>query len=200
MSKDKGKTPVKRKRIVFDDNYSSKDAENDNPSPDYEVKRRSSRLASKSRKKKTSVIKNIDSKEDPIGDKEGEDPNTTTRAPDGDVVDVDMTRDPMVPTTVGAVDMGNSKMQTQDPIDVKDTTPMNMGTEGVMGKEIYDNKALDSGNLDSDLKMVEQVMQSLPLMDLGNDIHNSPTGDVPKEIEKITNDMAVVNPQGIPTL
>lgn len=73
-----------------------------------------------------------------------------------------MTKDPMILNTVGATGTGNSKMQAQDFVDVEDRAPMNMGTVGIMGEENFDTKTLDFGNLDSDLKMVERVMNSLP--------------------------------------
>lgn len=79
LSKGKSKTPAKCKHIVYDDNSLVEDTENGNPSPELEVKRRSSRLASKGRRKKTAIIENLDSKEDPIGDKKEEGPKTKGR-------------------------------------------------------------------------------------------------------------------------
>ncbi|XP_057851713.1 uncharacterized protein LOC131061875 [Cryptomeria japonica] len=73
---------------------------------------------------------------------------------------------------------------------------MNVGKKGLMGMEISDSKAMDSGNLDPELKMVEQVMHSIPLMGLVNDSDNSLTGGVPKETEETMDDMATENPQG----
>lgn len=44
------------------------------------------------------------------------------------------------------------------------------------------------------------MINSIPLMDLGNDIDCSLAEDVAKAMDKTMDDMAIVNPQGIPPL
>lgn len=92
-----------------------------------------------------------------------------------------MTRDPIVPTIVGVVDMTTPERKTQELIDDKDTTPMITDTEGLMSVEIPSNNALDPRNLDKD-------------------IDKSIAGDEPKETTETTDDLAAENPQEAPTL
>lgn len=134
LAKGKSKTPAKCKCIVYDDNSSFEDAENDNPSLDSEVKRRSSRIASKGCRKKTPVIENLDSEEGP----------KNMGGPDGDADNDNMSRDPIVPTTASVVDITTPERKTQEP--TEDMTPMDIDTMGFMGVEIPNNNTLDPGN------------------------------------------------------